>query len=348
MMKKRIPAVTACLLAFALLLAGCGGGKSAPAENRKDVKSGYSGYSAERTEAEYAEAEYPADAAAPGYNGTVTYTATSSKTDSKDPAGEKSAEAGRKLVKTMAFSIETQDFDKSTADITFMVNSLGGYVEDSSVSGNSYRKNETRTATYVLRIPVASLAEFSGSIDQIGNVTSRSEKVKDITLTYTDTASHLKSLETQRDALIEMMGKAETLEDLLTIQDHLYGIQYELEYYASQIRLYDNQVEYSSVSIKLQEVKIYTEPVNEPETFGERLAAAFKEGLEGAGEFFKDLVIFFAGSLPALLLFAAVIILIVFLIKKSIKKRRARKAAARANAARPVYPAGGTDPENRN
>ena len=340
-MKKRFTVITACLLAFALLLSGCGAGKTSPAENRSDKDYGYSGYSSER-----AEAEIPADAA-PDYIGTISYMANTSqsKTDSTVPAAENNAEAGRKLVKTMSFQIETQDFDKSTADIAFMVSSLGGYIEDSSVSGNSYRKNETRTATYVLRIPVTALAEFSGSIDTVGNVTSRSEKVKDITLTYADTASRMKSLETQRDALIEMMGRAETLEDLLTIQDHLYNIQYELEYYASQIRLYDNQVEYSSVSVKLQEVKIYTEPVEEPETFGERIAAAFKEGLEGAGEFFKDLVIFLAGSLPTLLLMAAIIIVIIVLIRKCIKKRRARKAAARANA---LNAANAANQENKN
>ena len=345
-MKKRFTVITACLLAFVLLLSGCGSKREAEI-TRPDKDYGGSDLSYEApgftsynlSLRKYSSPDEPADAYA-----EYSYTASS---ETERP-NEVSAEAGRKLVKTMAFQIETQDFDKSTAEIAALVASLGGYVEDSSVSGSSYKKYDTRTATYVLRIPVAALSDFSGNIENIGNVTSRSEKVRDITLDYTDTASRLKSLETQRDALIEMMGKAETLEDLLTIQDHLSYIQYELENYASQIRLYDNQVEYSSVSIKLQEVKIYTEPVNEPETFGERLAAAFKEGLEGAGEFFKDLVIFFAGSLPALLLFAAVIILIVFLIKKSIKKRRARKAAARANAARPVYPAGGTDPENRN
>ena len=130
---------------------------------------------------------------------------------------------------------------------------------------------------------------------------------------------------------IEMMAKAEKLEDLLTIQDHLAEIEYELENYASQLRLYDNQVEYSSVSIKLTEVKIYTEPVTEPETFSERIAAAFKEGLESTGEFFKDLAIFLAGSLPGLLIFAVIIIVIVLLVRKAIKKRRAVKAAAKTH-----------------
>ena len=324
-MKKRISAVTACLLALSLLLSGCGTGRKAA-----DVTNGAADY------AGMPEEGYEAEASARSYAAFYTSsnkTAYNGKSEAEAPAEQSGAADGRKLVKTMAFNIETQDFDKSVADIAAMVTLLGGYVENSSISGNSYRKTESRTATYVLRIPVASLVQFEGQIGSIGNVTSRSEQVKDITLTYTDTESRLKSLETQRDALIEMMAKAEALEDLLTIQDHLADIQYELENYASTLRLYDNQVEYSSVSVRLSEVKIYTEPVEEPETFGERLAAAFREGLEDAGEFFRDLVIFLAGSLPALLILAAVIIFLTVLIRKSIKKRRARKAAAKAGHA---------------
>ncbi|MBQ6293215.1 MAG: DUF4349 domain-containing protein [Lachnospiraceae bacterium] len=336
-MKKRITSVIAVLAALALLIAGCGS-KKAPESSAKNQGSYYSSSPGEM--------EFAADDMRDSSYYTVMTSnygkAEAAEPETEKPASQSSASDGRKLVKTMSFNIETQDFDKSTADITLMVNRLGGYVENASVSGNSSRKSDTRTATYVLRIPVASLAEFENGVGGIGNITSRSEKVQDITLTYTDTASRLKSLETQRDALIEMMGKADKLEDLLTIQDHLSYIQYELENYASQLRLYDNQVEYSSVSLKLTEVKVYTEPEEEPETFGERLAAAFKEGLEDAGEFFKDLIIFLAGSLPVLLIFVGIIVLIVVLIKRAIKKRRARKAAARnAYAAAPNLPDSG-------
>ena len=324
-MKKRISALTACILALSLLLAGCGAGRKAA-----DIKNGGADSAYAPGEAYEAEAAPRGDAA---FYAASNKTSNAGKSEAEAPADQSGAADGRKLVKTMAFNIETQDFDKSVADITAMVTLLGGYVENASVSGSSYRKYETRSASYVLRIPVASLVQFEGKIGTIGNVTSRSEQVKDITLKYTDTESRLKSLETQRDSLIEMMAKAEKLEDLLTIQDHLADIQYELENYASTLRLYDNQVEYSSVSVKLTEVKIYTEPEEEPETFGERLAAAFKEGLDDAGEFFKDLVIFLAGSLPALLILAAFIVLIVVLVRKSIKKRRAAKAAAKSGHA---------------
>ncbi len=248
--------------------------------------------------------------------------------------GEQSpAEDGRKLVKTMSFTIETQEFDKSSAAVSSLASLLGGYIEDSSVSGNSYWQNESRTAQYVLRIPVSALAEFDGKVGDIGNIVSRSEKMKDITLDYTDTASRLKSLETQRDTLISLMEKAESLEDLLTVQDHLTDVEYELERYASQLRLYDNQVEYSSVTISLHEVRVYTEPQEAPDTFGERISAAFSRGLRSIGEAFSSFALFLAEYALGFVLFAAIAAAALLLIVRSAKKRRSRRALpAKENA----------------
>ena len=107
-------------------------------------------------------------------------------------------------------------------------------------------------------------------------------------------------------------------------------MEYQLENYAAQLRLYDNQVEYSSVSIKLQEVRVYTEPVTTPITFGERISTAFQDGLKSVGSFFKSLVIFLAGSLPSLVILGAVIAAVLIIVRKKVKKAKTKKAAAAA------------------
>ncbi len=322
-MKKNKGKVLAFLAALALLLAGCGAGKEAA---RDDV--GYNGYSGSETMA--ASYSYESSYRKDGDSAEMMQDAGLFEYSSVTSQQENPAEYGRKLIKTMSFSIETQEFDKSTAAVSALVNLLGGYIEDASISGSSYKKNDSRTAKYVLRIPVTALAEFESKVGDIGNITSRAENVRDITLDYTDTESRLKSLETQRDTLIALMEKAESLDDLLTIQDHLTGVEYELERYASQLRLYDNQVEYSSISISLYEVRIYTEPVETPVTFGERISAAFRRGLKSIGDFFKNLALFLAEHLIGLGLIGLFIAAAVMLIKKIIKKQRARLAAVHA------------------
>lgn len=306
-MMKNAGKILSLFLILALALGGCGArddrGTNAPNEGDKETVTetfGQYGFYSDEA-AKYEAAGAPEEA-------------------------QSRAEDGRKLVKTMSFTIETQEFDRSAAAVSSLASLLGGYIEDSSVSGNSYWQNESRTAQYVLRIPVAALAEFDGKVGDIGNIVSRSEKMKDITLDYTDTASRLKSLETQRDTLISLMEKAESLEDLLTVQDHLTDVEYELERYASQLRLYDNQVEYSSVTISLHEVRVYTEPQEAPDTFGERISAAFKRGLRSIGEAFSSFALFLAEYALGFVLFAAIAAAAVLLIVRSVRKRHSRKA----------------------
>ncbi len=321
-MKKNTGKALALLAALALLLAGCGGGGKAEAPEDHNGYGGSETMAASEIDtvtSNFRKDSSPAEAEQNG-GSLIEYEAPSQQ--------ENPAEYGRKLIKTMSFSIETQEFDKSTAAVSALVNLLGGYIEDASISGSSYKKNDSRTARYVLRIPVSALAEFDSKVGDIGNITSRAENVRDITLDYTDTESRLKSLETQRDTLIGLMEKAESLDDLLTIQDHLSYVEYELERYASQLRLYDNQVEYSSITISLNEVRVYTEPVETPVTFSERISAAFKRGLKSIGDFFKNLALFLAEHLIGLGLIGLFIAAVVMLIKKTIKKQRAGKAAA--------------------
>ena len=48
---------------------------------------------------------------------------------------------------------------------------LGGYIENSSISGNSYYHQSTRYASYTIRIPSEQLDQFVDIVSELGNVT---------------------------------------------------------------------------------------------------------------------------------------------------------------------------------
>lgn len=312
-MKKNLLKALALFSCVALLLAGCGGSAKKAAESYNDggrdmysyeeipEMAGTAANSVQRTNGKYAD-----------YNDGAETEQTAAQSD-------------RKLVKTLAYSIESKEFDQCVQDLKALAIACGGYIEESSIGGKSYYDGGTRNASFIFRIPVASLDQFQEGAGAIGNILSSTENVQDITLTYTDTASRVKALEAQRDSLIAMLEKAETLEDLLTVQDHLTDVEYQLEYYASQLRLFDNQVEYSKVSVSLREVKDYTEP--DPESFGDRLSRTFRDSIKGVGVFLEDAAIFLLGNLPGILVFAAVVTGICLLFKKIFRRKKARKLA---------------------
>ena len=117
-MKKTMLPVTACLLSLLLFLAGCGGSSADKRENLATIDQDYQA-------AEIANApELTANA-----KSDFTYSLASSRSEEK-PA-DQNVQDGRKLIRTMGFAIETQDFDQSAAKITAMTAALGGYIENS-------------------------------------------------------------------------------------------------------------------------------------------------------------------------------------------------------------------------
>ena len=229
----------------------------------------------------------------------------------------------RKLIKTVNMDVETREYDKLLASVENKVTELGGYIESlDAYNGsmyNSYRS--TRNANLTIRIPKDKLDDFLNTVSDIGNVTSRSENVQDVTLTYVDLQSHRDALQTEQQRLLQLLEQAENIEDIITIEQRLSDVRYQLESMESQLRSYDNQVDYSTVYLYIDEVEVYT-PVEE-ETVWEQISTGFVDSLKDIGEAAKEAGIWFVIHIPYLVIWAFVIVVIVLILKK-IKKRTKR------------------------
>lgn len=230
---------------------------------------------------------------------------------------------GRKVILRAEVTMEAKEYDAALGGLLKAVNGLGGYV--SNREDYDYSRREVRLT---LRIPSAKFDEFVNGLPNIANVTQLSQSSQDITESYIETESYLESLKTQQTRLLELMEKAENLEDLLTIEDRLAHVRAELQYYASLKNSYDNRISYSTIELSLYEVRDYT--VVKP-TFGEELWEVIKDTGEDFVEFLQDLLFFLIEAFPYLALLAVILIPLIRLRKK----RRAKKSAEKAAAAPP-------------
>ena len=142
--------------------------------------------------------------------------------------------------------------------------------------------------------------------------------MEDVTLQYVDVESHKKTLETEQARLMELLSTAENMEDLLAIESKLSDIRYEIESYESQLRLLDNQIDYSTAHVEIFEVERMTDAGEKG--FFEEIKERFGDNLYKVGHGFRNLIIGILGALPILIVCAAVIAVIVVIVKKSIKK----------------------------
>jgi len=230
----------------------------------------------------------------------------------------------RKLIRRVYLSTETKEFDDFVAFVNGQTTTYGGYIENSDVSGTSYHAyNHTRRASIVIRVPAKHLDAFIAQIGNMANITSKSESSEDVTLSYIETESRIASLEIQRDKLLEWMEDAETVEELIKLEERLSEVRYQLEYYGGILRNYDNLVEFSTITLDIREVERMT--IQEPDTVGDRIGKGLSDNLYEIAEGFKNFIVWFVTSLPYLLIWAVIIVAAVLVIRVIAKKAKIKK-----------------------
>ncbi len=286
---------------------------------------GMDAYSVDGAEAYSAEGDGE-EAAPADYNG-MNYAAAAADEagtaengkETANSADTENGQSSRKLIRTFNLDAETTDFDNLVTQLQQETQNLGGYVESSYVNGNSYYTENSRYASLTLRIPKDKTDDFLGTVGEMANVTSKSENVEDVTLTYTDLKSHVEALQAEQEQLMKLMEQAKTVEDTMSIQSRLTDVRYELESYMSQLKVYDNQVDYDTVNISIQEVKNET-PTGEL-SIGQKMLNGLENSLRAIAESAKNLCIWFVASIPYFVILFAVIFAVVSIIKKIRKKK---------------------------
>ena len=241
------------------------------------------------------------------------------------------AEQARKWIVTVRMEAETEDLDVLLAQLEGKIAALSGYVEDQQVyNGSAYSGRRYRYANLTVRVPADQVEAFTEHMSGVSNIISKNKTMDDVTLQYVATESRMKALKAEEERLLELMAKAENMSDLLQIEARLTDVRYELESVTSQLRVYDNLVDYATIHLNLTEVQEYT-PVEE-ETVWQRIGGGFVESLKNLGNFFVELFVALIVGLPYLVFIGAIVVVVVILCRRSAKKRKQKSLQ------RPPYP----------
>lgn len=335
MMKKLV--VSALSLAMCLCFVACGSSSyDSATKSYSSTEAVYESAPAAACDGNYGfDAKYAVEEEGYDYD---EYASGNSNGGSGDVQRQQQFEdPGRKLIKTYNLSVETEEFAAFSSAVEAKINELGGYIENlDAYNGSSYgSRRELHYSNITARIPANNVPAFLDMVGEKGNITSQTRSVTDVTLNYTDTKSLKESYLVEQQRLLEILETADDLEYIIVLEDKLSEIRYKIESLESQLRSYDNKVDYSTVYLYIQEVDVYTEPIIEPKTYGERLSESFTQSVKRVFEGLKDFLVGFVGAVPGLVIFV-IVAFIVFLIVKAvirIVKKQNEKAEAKRRAA---------------
>ncbi len=237
----------------------------------------------------------------------------------------------RKLIQSVRMTVEVQELGGAIEELESRIADYGGYVESSDIyNGSSSSSRYSRNASITVRIPADRLESFLTVVSGVSNVVSSSKSVEDVTLSYVSTESRMNALKTEEARLLELLAKAETMDDLLTIESRLTSVRTEIEQIGSTLRVYDNQVEYATIHLSISEVRQFTD-TKEPETVWERIGKGFTASVSSLWNGIVELFVWFTVNIVYIVLYGTILAVIIVLIRRQKKKRAAKKPPQQEN-----------------
>lgn len=227
----------------------------------------------------------------------------------------------RKLIKEVELEVETEDCNSLLDKVENQIKESGGYVQNLSTDGNY-----NNSTVIVARIPQEKLDDFVQSVEESSNITRRSESVEDVTLHYADTEGQKAMYKAEQEKLIELLDMAQSIEEMIVIESRLSEVGYEIECRESMLRNYDSLIDFSTITLYIDEVERYTPQVEKGAM--EKMEIGFDNSMYEIKTGFLNFLIGLVVISPYLVIMfviMAVPVVIALIILKIMKKRRIKK-----------------------
>ncbi|MBU4301570.1 MAG: DUF4349 domain-containing protein [Actinobacteria bacterium] len=221
-----------------------------------------------------------------------------------------------KTIRTAALTVEIEKgkFNNAYSRVSLAAEGVGGYVSDSR-SATSGGKITSGTVT--IRVPNSSYADVMGQLREMGEVTSVSEQAQDVTEEYVDLESRIRNLRAQEAVYLNLMAKAQTIEESISVQRELSVIQEQIEQLTGRKNYLDNHVQFSTIQVTL------TEPGAEAVVDGDGwgFVDALSDAAHGVVDGLSAVIRFLGNALVYIIILALIALGLYFLLRKYIRNK---------------------------
>jgi hypothetical protein len=145
--------------------------------------------------------------------------------------------------------LEVDDVAEAAKALEALAKESGGFAEDTTLS-------DEKAGSVRIRVPSAGLDATLDALDRIGREKERSVSNADVTETYLDLETRLKSARELRDKLRALLAQAKTVKDLLAVETELNRVQTEIESMDGQLTRLKGQVDLATVTVRLERRRI--------------------------------------------------------------------------------------------
>ncbi|MEA3391811.1 MAG: DUF4349 domain-containing protein [Candidatus Marinimicrobia bacterium] len=195
----------------------------------------------------------------------------------------------QKIIRTANLRYEVNEMDSSLKTLEKILSEYKGEIQ----SERQYSQADRLYIYLTVRIPADKFETFITALlagDEIRRLEEKNISARDVTEQFIDIESRLS---TKRQALTryrELLQKAETVTDMITVEDKIRRLQEEIESQEARLKYLSGQVEMSEVRITMYEsVSSFYVP-DKSNAFGPQFLRSLNNGWKGVVDIFFWLI----------------------------------------------------------
>ncbi len=162
------------------------------------------------------------------------------------PDAEPNAQDGALIIRTGTLELETQDIAASLPRARALIAGLGGYISAS----DEIDHGEWVVATITYRIPVDRWQDAIDGLRGLGDrVIREATQAQEVTSQVVDLKARIANLRASETALIGIMDKSGSIEDVLAVQERLHQVRGEIEQLVAQQQELETRAALATLSV---------------------------------------------------------------------------------------------------
>ena len=153
----------------------------------------------------------------------------------------------RQVISTASLTIEVKAVQAATSQVRAIAEGLGGFMEQLSSFGDA--KNQQATMT--IRVPQPQFFTAMERLEALGKVQNNNLGSEDVSSQFIDLKARLASALREEQSLLSLLGKANTVTEILTIERELSRVRSEIERLQGQLNFLERRVELATITVSL-------------------------------------------------------------------------------------------------
>ena len=163
----------------------------------------------------------------------------------------------RKIVRNATLDLHVENITAAVQQVEDAAGAAGGFVSSSNVfvsntddTGDSVER--TQTASVTLRVPADAYSSVMSQLRGIAKETvSETSDASEVTEEYTDLQARLRNLGATEARYLELLARAVTIDEILTVQDRLNTVRLEIEQVTGRINVLNNLTDFATITVRL-------------------------------------------------------------------------------------------------